>query len=110
MTADSRHGGHLITSFSAEENSDDLLDLARCASVRLNRRATTRACKESTESTEQLAPVRKRSWWSSPKEAREFAGHDDIRTTGLYFVRKEEDVEVAARKIGIRVVRPEPKR
>ena len=32
-------------------------------------------------------------------EVREFAGHSDIRTTELYFVRKEEDAEVAARKI-----------
>jgi hypothetical protein len=31
-------------------------------------------------------------------------------TTEVYFVLKEEDAEVAARKIGIRVVRPEPKR
>jgi hypothetical protein len=29
-------------------------------------------------------------------EVREFAGHADIRTTELYFVRKEEDGEVAA--------------
>jgi site-specific recombinase XerD len=36
-------------------------------------------------------------------EVREFAGHADIRTTELYFVRKEEDGEVAARRIGIRV-------
>jgi site-specific recombinase XerD len=36
-------------------------------------------------------------------EVREFAGHSDIRTTELYFARKEEDAEVAARKIGIRV-------
>ncbi len=36
-------------------------------------------------------------------EVREFAGHSDIRTTELYFVRKEEDGEVAARRIGIRV-------
>ena len=43
-------------------------------------------------------------------EVREFAGHADIRTTEVYFIRKEEDAEVAARKIGIRVVRPEPKR
>jgi hypothetical protein len=34
---------------------------------------------------------------------REFAGHADIRTTELYFVRKEEDAEVAARLIHIRV-------
>ena len=40
-------------------------------------------------------------------EVREFAGHSDIRTTEIYFVRKEEDGEVAARKIGIRTVRPE---
>ena len=30
-------------------------------------------------------------------EVREFAGHADIRTTEVYFVRKEEDAEVAAR-------------
>jgi integrase/recombinase XerD len=36
-------------------------------------------------------------------EVREFAGHADIRTTELYFVRKEEDGEVAARRIQIRV-------
>jgi hypothetical protein len=36
-------------------------------------------------------------------EAREFAGHSDIRTTVPSFVRKEEDGEVAARRIQIRV-------
>jgi site-specific recombinase XerD len=36
-------------------------------------------------------------------EVREFAGHSDIRTTEIYFVRKEEDAEVAARKIQIRL-------
>ena len=36
-------------------------------------------------------------------EVREFAGHSDIRTTELYFVRREEDAEGAARKIQIRV-------
>jgi site-specific recombinase XerD len=36
-------------------------------------------------------------------EVREFAGHSDIRTTELYFVRKEEDAETAARRIRIRV-------
>jgi len=35
-------------------------------------------------------------------EVREFAGHADIRTTELYFIRKEEDAEVAARRIHIR--------
>ena len=35
-------------------------------------------------------------------EVREFAGHSDIRTTEIYFVRKEEDGEMAARKIQIR--------
>ena len=35
-------------------------------------------------------------------EVREFAGHADIRTTELYFVRREEDAEVAARRIQIR--------
>jgi site-specific recombinase XerD len=37
-------------------------------------------------------------------EVREFAGHSDIRTTELYFVRKEVDGEVAARRIQIRVM------
>jgi integrase/recombinase XerD len=41
---------------------------------------------------------------ASMHEVREFAGHSDIRTTELYFVRKEEDAEVAARRIGIRVM------
>ena len=36
-------------------------------------------------------------------EVREFAGHRDIRTTELYFVRTEEDEEVAARRIQVRV-------
>ena len=36
-------------------------------------------------------------------EVREFAGHADIRTTEVYFVRKEEDAEVAARRIHIRI-------
>ncbi len=35
-------------------------------------------------------------------EVREFAGHADIRTTELYFVRREEDAETAARRIQIR--------
>jgi hypothetical protein len=34
---------------------------------------------------------------------RECAGHADIRTTELYFAGKEEDAEVAARRIHIRV-------
>jgi site-specific recombinase XerD len=34
-------------------------------------------------------------------EVRELAGHADIRTTEVYFVRKEEDAEVAARRIQI---------
>jgi site-specific recombinase XerD len=46
---------------------------------------------------------------ASMHEVREFAGHADIRTTELYFVRKEEDAEVAARKIQIRSVRSEPR-
>jgi integrase len=36
-------------------------------------------------------------------KVRDFADHSDIRTTELYFDRKEEDGEVAARKIGIRL-------
>jgi hypothetical protein len=37
-------------------------------------------------------------------KVREFAGHADIRTTEVYFVRKEEDAEVAARRIQIRLM------
>jgi integrase/recombinase XerD len=40
---------------------------------------------------------------ASMHEVREFAGHSDIRTTEVYFVRKEEDAEVAARRIQIRL-------
>jgi integrase len=36
-------------------------------------------------------------------EVREFAGHADIRTTELDFERKEEDAEVAAQRIQIRL-------
>jgi hypothetical protein len=36
-------------------------------------------------------------------QVRPFAGHSDIRTTELDSVRKEEDVETAARWIQIRV-------
>jgi hypothetical protein len=32
---------------------------------------------------------------------REFAGHADVRMTEVYFVRREEDAEVAARRIQI---------
>ena len=39
-------------------------------------------------------------------EVREFAGHNDIRTTEVYFVRREEDAEVAARRIQIRRTSP----
>jgi integrase len=39
---------------------------------------------------------------ASMHEVREFAGHSDIRTTEVDFVRKEEDAEVAARRIQIR--------
>jgi len=42
-------------------------------------------------------------------EVREFAGHADIRTTEVYFIRKEEDAEVAARRIQIRAPRSEPR-
>jgi site-specific recombinase XerD len=45
---------------------------------------------------------------ASMHEVREFAGHSDIRTTELYFIRKEEDAEVAARRIQIRVTRSDP--
>jgi integrase len=38
-------------------------------------------------------------------EVREFAGHSDIRTTELYFVRKEEDGVAAARRIQIRLAK-----
>jgi len=37
-------------------------------------------------------------------EVREFAGHSDIRTTEVYFVRQEQDTEVAARRIQIRLM------
>jgi site-specific recombinase XerD len=40
---------------------------------------------------------------ASMHEVREFAGHSDIRTTEVYFVRKEEDAEVAARRIQLRL-------
>src|SRR5437763_650906 len=40
---------------------------------------------------------------ASMHEVREFAGHADIRTTEVYFVRIEEDAEVAARRIQIRL-------
>ena len=40
---------------------------------------------------------------ASMHQVREFAGHTDIRTTEVYFVRKEEDAEVAARRIQIRL-------
>jgi len=36
-------------------------------------------------------------------EVREFAGHANIRNPKLYFVRKEQDTEVAARRIRIGV-------
>ena len=36
-------------------------------------------------------------------EVREFAGHADIRTTELYYQRREEDAELAARRIQIRL-------
>jgi integrase len=39
-------------------------------------------------------------------ELREFAGHAGIRTTEVYFIRKEEDAEVAARRIQIRLTGP----
>jgi integrase/recombinase XerD len=45
---------------------------------------------------------------ASMHEVREFAGHADIRTTEVYFIRKEEDAEVAARKIQIRIVPSKP--
>jgi integrase/recombinase XerD len=46
---------------------------------------------------------------ASMHEVRAFAGHADIRTTEVYFVRKEEDAEVAARRIQIRVMGSGPK-
>jgi hypothetical protein len=39
---------------------------------------------------------------------REVAGHAGIRTTEVYFVRAEEDAEVAARRIQIRLTRRTP--
>jgi hypothetical protein len=35
-------------------------------------------------------------------EVREFAGHADIRTAEVYFLREEEDDEMAARRVQIR--------
>ena len=46
----------------------------------------------------------------SMHEAREFAGHADIRTTEVYFVRREEDAEVAVRRIQIRLTGRNPER
>jgi integrase/recombinase XerD len=43
---------------------------------------------------------------ASMHEVREFAGHADIRTTEVYFVRRAEDAEVAARRIRIRRTGP----
>ena len=40
---------------------------------------------------------------ASMHDVREFAAHADIRTTEVYFVRKEEDAEVAARRSQIRL-------
>jgi integrase len=40
---------------------------------------------------------------ASMNEVREFADHAAIRTTEVYFIRKEEDAGVAARRIQIRV-------
>jgi integrase len=40
---------------------------------------------------------------ASTHEVREFAGHANIRTTEVYFIRNAEDAEVAARKIQIRL-------
>ncbi|MGA7502383.1 MAG: hypothetical protein WBX00_37280 [Isosphaeraceae bacterium] len=47
-----------------------------------------------------LLPIRS---WATKHEVREFAGHSDIRTTELYFVRNEEDAGVAARRIQIQI-------
>jgi site-specific recombinase XerD len=43
---------------------------------------------------------------ASMHEVREFAGHSDIRTTEVYFVRREQDAEVAAQRIQIRRTGP----
>ncbi len=40
---------------------------------------------------------------SNSDRASELAGHADIRTTEVYFMRREKDAEVAARRIQIRV-------
>ena len=40
---------------------------------------------------------------SAYRWTRHNAGHADIRTTEVYFIRKEEDAEVAARRIQIRI-------
>jgi hypothetical protein len=36
-------------------------------------------------------------------EVRELAGHADLHTTEVSFIRKEEDAEVAAQRIRIRI-------
>ena len=43
----------------------------------------------------------------SMHEVWEFAGHADIRTTEVYFIREEEDAEVAAPRLGFAVARPD---
>src|SRR5262249_6045907 len=43
---------------------------------------------------------------ASMHEVREFAGHSDTRTTEAYFVPRERDAEVAARRIQIRRTAP----
>jgi hypothetical protein len=40
---------------------------------------------------------------ASLHQVREVARHADMRTTGLYFVCQEEDAEVAAQRIHIRI-------
>lgn len=42
-------------------------------------------------------------------EVREFAGNSDIRATEFYSVRKEEDTEVAVRRVQIRLTRSTPR-
>jgi integrase len=43
---------------------------------------------------------------ASMHEVREFAGHADIRTAAVDFVRREDDAEVADRRLQIRLTGP----
>ena len=48
-----------------------------------------------------LAMPRRLRNGATTHEVREFAGHADIRTTEVYFIRQEDDAEIASRRIQI---------